>query len=161
MLDEHKDDPARLAPGGSRHRRLLVGRVGDHMIPPGAILALTALAAIAGVVGWAVCVEAGAVVTVGRRVATFTEIERPGDYCGPVDWDGAQACFFLKPNARDPDTPLAARGLQWVRFPPHTYRECPDGSLEIRASISDMAGGNPESDGWHGYLDEGNVWRQV
>lgn len=32
-----------------------------------------------------------------------------------------------------------------------------DGSLEIRASI----GCGPQPYYWHGYLDEGNVWRQV
>jgi hypothetical protein len=44
-----------------------------------------------------------------------------------------------------------------VVAPPHTYRECSDGSLEIRASIGDMHDGI--SDGWHGYLDEGHEWR--
>jgi hypothetical protein len=99
--------------------------------------------------------------TIGRRVSSFGEIERPGDYFGPAKgWTGdLEACFFLKPNARDEDAPRCARSVQHVVFPPHTYRECPDGSLEIRASIGSVVGG--EDDGWHGYLDEGHTWRQV
>lgn len=99
----------------------------------------------------------------GRRVATIDDIEQPGDYCGPVaGYTGdTVACFFLKPNARDDDAPAVARSVQHVTFPPHTYRECGDGSLEIRASIGDTARGRTESDGWHGYLDCGHVWRQV
>jgi hypothetical protein len=47
-----------------------------------------------------------------------------------------------------------------------THGECPDGSLEIRASLGDM---HERSDGskivhvsdeWHGYLDEGHEWRK-
>lgn len=89
--------------------------------------------------------------------------EEPGDYCGPVvGYTGdLPAVFFLKPNARDDDAPRAARSLQHVESPPHTFRECPDGSLEIRPSIGTTARGSDESDGWHGYLDEGHVWRQV
>jgi hypothetical protein len=89
--------------------------------------------------------------------------ERPGDYCGPISGYAGPglSCFFLKPNARDEGVPARARSVQHVNFPPHTFRECPDGSLEIRASISDRAGDSTESDGWHGFLDEGNVWRQV
>lgn len=71
------------------------------------------------------------------------------------------AVFFLKPNSRDPGISPRARAVQNVVSPPHTFRECPDGSLEIRASISDLAGAGSESDGWHGYLDEGHVWRKV
>jgi hypothetical protein len=100
---------------------------------------------------------------IGRRVASIEEIERPGDYFGPArGWTGdLEACFFLKPNARDDGAPARARSIQHVCFPPHTYRECEDGSLEIRASIGDTAGSGTESDGWHGYLDEGHCWRQV
>jgi hypothetical protein len=40
--------------------------------------------------------------TKGRRVASFTEIERPGDYFGPTtEYTSIPAVFFLKPNARD------------------------------------------------------------
>lgn len=92
-----------------------------------------------------------------RRVSSVSEIEQAGDYCGPVPCfacNGEQACFFLLPSARDDDAPAPQRSVNHVHFPPHTYRECPDGSLEIRASI----GAQPY---WHGYLDEGHVWRQV
>ena len=87
----------------------------------------------------------------------------PGDYCGPlVGYTGdLPSVFFLKPNARDADAPRSARSIQHVTSPPHTFRECPDGSLEIRASIGETARGSSERDGWHGYLDEGHVWRQV
>lgn len=103
---------------------------------------------------------------IGRRVITIAEVEQPGDYCGPVrGYTGdLEACFFLKPNARDEGVPARSRSLQHVCFPPHTYRECPDGSLEIRASISNLLRGDVggmSDDGWHGYLDEGHVWRQV
>lgn len=90
----------------------------------------------------------------------------PGDYCGPIlGYTGdLPAVFFLKPNARDADAPSSARSLQHVTSPPHTFRECSDGSLEIRESISDRRADQKISapgDGWHGYLDEGHVWRQV
>src|SRR5712691_2868590 len=92
----------------------------------------------------------------GRRVSSFADIEQPGDYFGPVkDYTGdLPAVFFLKPNARDEDVPARARSVQHVVSPPHTFRECPDGSLEIRASISNLTrGGGPDTDdGWHGYL---------
>lgn len=103
-------------------------------------------------------------ILIGRRVATVGEIVLPGDYCGPIvgyTGLGMESCFFLKPNARRRGEPARARSVQHVNFPPHTYRECPDGSLEIRNSIGDRTGTNGESDGWHGYLDEGHVWRQV
>jgi hypothetical protein len=89
---------------------------------------------------------------IGRRVGSFGEIERPGDYFGSATGfdDGKETCFFRGP---------ACDHLGRVTFPPHSYRECADGSLEIRASILNYAHGDcPE---WHGYLDEGHVWRQV
>jgi len=100
---------------------------------------------------------------IGRRVASIAEITKPGDYCGPIKgYNGdKEACYFLKPNARDADAPARARSIQHVLFPPHTYRECADGSLEIRQSIGDTAGQSTKSDGWHGFLDEGHVWRKV
>ena len=101
---------------------------------------------------------------IGRRVQSFGEIERPGDYFGPTpDYTDPPAVFFLKPNARDEGVPPRARSVQHVCSPPHTFRECPDGSLEIRNSISNLTrNGGPETDdGWHGYLDEGHVWRQA
>ena len=103
---------------------------------------------------------------IGRRVGSFSEIERPGDYFGPVKgYTGdLPAVFFLKPNARDEGVPPNARSFQHVCSPPHTFRECPDGSLEIRASISNLLAGDADGhsdDGWHGYLDEGHTWRQA
>lgn len=90
---------------------------------------------------------------------------RPGDYCGPTTayTGGKAAVMFLKPNARDPAAPAQARSMQHVTSPPHVFTEMPDGSLQIRESISDRRHGQgPEvSDGWHGYLDAGHVWRQV
>lgn len=103
---------------------------------------------------------------IGRRVASFNDIEKPGDYYGPVKgYTGdLPAVFFKKPNCDDPDAPAAARGIHHVVSPPHVFRECPDGSLEIRESISDRYARQADDtpgDGWHGYLDEGHVWRQV
>jgi hypothetical protein len=102
--------------------------------------------------------------TTGRRVASIHDIELPGDYYGPVvgyTGDGMESCFFLLPNARGElvlaeDVPGRAgqRAVHHVNFPPHTYRECADGSLEIRASIGAMPW-------WHGFLDEGHIWRKV
>lgn len=103
---------------------------------------------------------------IGRRVGSIAEIEQPGDYFGPaVGYTGdLPAVFFLKPNARDENAPPAARSVQHVCSPPHTFRECPDGSLEIRASISNLCRGDVNGntdDGWHGFLDEGHIWRQA
>jgi hypothetical protein len=104
---------------------------------------------------------------IGRRVQSMAEIELPGDYFGPTtDYTGEiPAVFFLKPNARDPDAPPRARSVQHVCSPPHTFRECPDGSLAIQPSIAAFAGHSPQtpefSDGWHGFLDEGHSWRKV
>ncbi|SRR6266487_2396838 len=111
----------------------------------------------------------------GRRLPVIegkpTMPSEPGDYCGPVYGytgslhDGAgipsgeqrPAVLFLKPNARDKDAPPIARAVQHVTSPPHSFRECADGSLEIRNSLGDNHNG--VSDGWHGFLDEGHVWR--
>lgn len=109
---------------------------------------------------------------IGRRVATIGEIEQPGDYCGPITGYtgprpgvsaeayvadpslGMESCFFMLPNADDTGPgKRRTRSIHHVNFPPHTYRECDDGSLEIRNSI----GATPW---WHGYLDEGHVWRE-
>ncbi|MGH9088255.1 MAG: hypothetical protein ACRDYZ_09110 [Acidimicrobiales bacterium] len=114
---------------------------------------------------------------VGRRVASIAEIEQPGDYCGPVDEvDGddrhiGRAVWFLLPIA-DPADPFRqelhdragwiatrANGLHRVAEPPWTFRECSDGSLEIRASILCGAHEADCEPYWHGYLDEGHVWR--
>jgi hypothetical protein len=47
-----------------------------------------------------------------------------------------------------------------ITEPPWEFRDCADGSLEIRASIA-CGRSDPEGEYWHGYLDEGNVWRQL
>jgi hypothetical protein len=79
---------------------------------------------------------------------------RPGDYCGPVFGYTADLPMvrFRLPNG----------SFGHVCSPPHTFRECPDGSLEIRNSIghhyTDPAGVDRY---WHGYLDEGHRWRDA
>lgn len=104
---------------------------------------------------------------IGRRVNAITEVLEPGDYFGPTTeyTGGSPAVFFLKPNARDPETPARGRSIQHVCSPPHTFEEQPDGSLKISPSISEFpahADHTPEfSDGWHGYLDAGHSWRKV
>jgi hypothetical protein len=97
---------------------------------------------------------------IGRRLPIGQLPELPGDYMGPTGnyINGVPAVLFLKPNARDPGAPPCARSIQHVTIPPHTIRECADGSLEIRASLGDMHG--DVSDGWHGFLDEGHRWRK-
>lgn len=107
----------------------------------------------------------------GRRIPArdreFPALELPGDYAGPIrGYTGDRpAVFFLKPNARDTDAPRRARSVQHVTAPPHVFRECADGSLEIRESIAAYPSSHPSdqafNDGWHGYLDEGHVWREV
>lgn len=91
---------------------------------------------------------------IGRRVSSIKDLEQPGDYFGPaMGYTGNKlALFFLLPNSRDEGCPAGQRSVHHVTFPPHTYRECADGSVEIRASIGAMPY-------WHGYLDEGNSWR--
>ena len=94
----------------------------------------------------------------GRRIpftGAFPVLENPGDYCGPImGWTGDKpAVFFLKPNARDADAPKRARSVQYVVSPPHIFKEEPDGTLTITASIGDI------SDGWHGFLTFGE-WRK-
>lgn len=94
--------------------------------------------------------------TTGRRVEHLSDITQPGDYCGPISgYTGdVPAVFFLLPGQRL-DTDLPGRhSLHHVVTPPHVFRECADGSLEIRESI----GAEPF---WHGYLDEGHKWRGV
>lgn len=87
----------------------------------------------------------------------FPSLVYPGDYCGPMmGFTGkCPAVFFLKPNARDANAPPRARIIQHVSAPPHTFIEEPNGTLTIKNSISDTAGQDPESDGWHGFLTAG------
>lgn len=81
----------------------------------------------------------------------------PGDYCGPVMGysDDRPAVFFVLPLDGGS---IGGGFLLHVCSPPHVFRECDDGSLEIRESI---ACSNAQGMYWHGYLDEGNIWRQV
>lgn len=94
-------------------------------------------------------------VLIGRRVSTVDQIDRPGDYCGPVrGFTGALlSVFYRLPNVAD-DSPEDHRRVHHVTSPPHVFRECADGSLEIRNSI----GAFPY---WHGWLDEGHKWRDA
>lgn len=106
-------------------------------------------------------------VLVGRRVSSIDDIELPGDYCltGEVDADGnstGRGIWFLLPIHRGRskyERPTPGSGLHRVSEPPWTFRECPDGSIEIRASI---ACGRHDAGGeyWHGFLDEGHRWRE-
>ena len=113
---------------------------------------------------------------IGRRVAVVLGtspvglLEEPGDYCGPVadtSWAGSGRAtdtrpkvWFLLPCARDDDAPPGTRSVLCVATPPHVFRECADGSLEIRESIG-VYGPTGAGHVWHGYLDEGHSWRQV
>jgi hypothetical protein len=98
----------------------------------------------------------------GRRLPLGMYPREPGDYMGPIMHDGRLTVFFLKPNARDIDAPRIARAIHHVVSPPHKFRECADGSLEIRESLGDRHAefDGEVSDGWHGYLDEGHQWRK-
>lgn len=82
----------------------------------------------------------------------------PGDYCGPASGYTADktAVFFVLPD--DGNLQPGDRGIRHVCSPPHAFRECTDGSLEIRESILSVL---PTGNGWHGYLDEGHIWRRV
>lgn len=108
----------------------------------------------------------------GRRVPTFDDIERAGDYSGPHDLDvsdpdGAKrAIWFLLPiheGATKFDRPTRGSGIHGVYEPPWSFRECDDGSVEIRASIAcgrhDIDGtGEHLGEYWHGWLNEGHQW---
>jgi hypothetical protein len=84
---------------------------------------------------------------------TMDERWQPGDYCGPImGYTGSVPMVMYRlPNG----------SIGHVCSPPHTFRECSDGSLEIRNSIlhhfTDDAGNDTS---WHGFLDEGNLWRE-
>jgi hypothetical protein len=98
-----------------------------------------------------------------RRVATFDEITQAGDYClSAVEYEGVSKpqVWFLLPTHKGTDKFDRAdehSSLHGISEPPWTFRECDDGSLEVRASI----GCGPQPYYWHGYLDEGNIWREV
>lgn len=104
---------------------------------------------------------------IGRRVDSIAELTQPGDYCFDpeavlrVDPETQEpierrpTIHFLLPGARDADAVGGVRSIHKVCEPPHVFRHCADGSIEVRESI---ACGSPRY--WHGYLDEGNVWRE-
>jgi hypothetical protein len=104
----------------------------------------------------------------GRRVASFDDIVRAGDYSGPhpvtlADGAEGRVVWFLLPlhtGETKFDRPTPGSGIHGAYEPPWTFRECPDGSVEIRASIA-CGRGTPDGEYWHGYLDEGHVWREV
>lgn len=103
---------------------------------------------------------------IGRRVSSFDALERAGDYVlGEIDDDGtAKRCVWFLLPIHEGDTkfdrPTRGSGVHAVTEPPWTFRECDDGSVEIRASIA-CGRRDPEGDYWHGYLDEGHRWRTV
>lgn len=83
-----------------------------------------------------------------------------GDYCGPIEGysGGKPAVFFCLPAGGEGDDLVL--GIRHVCSPPHVFTEMPDGSLQVRESILTHergANGRP----WHGYLDAGNIWREV
>lgn len=103
---------------------------------------------------------------IGRRVATFDDIEKAGDYCLDTieDHGTTKRCvWFLLPlheGETKYDRPTPGSGIHAVYEPPWVFRECGDGSVEIRESIA-CSGGGAEGEYWHGYLDEGHAWRTV
>lgn len=119
---------------------------------------------------------------IGRRVATEDDIEKAGDYClslVTVQGHDVPQVWFLLPLHEgkerteigpdgEPytisgvyDHPTEGSGLHGVSSPPWTFRECEDGSVEVRASIlSGKTDERPEGY-WHGYLDCGHQWRRV
>ena len=103
---------------------------------------------------------------IGRRVAVLDDIEQAGDYCLTSEVNAAgdkvgRGLWFLLPihAGKDKfDRPDAGSGLHRISEPPWTFRECADGSIEVRASILTHGGQGVTT--WHGYLDEGHVWRE-
>lgn len=85
---------------------------------------------------------------------------QPGDYCGPITGYTADkpAVFYKLPVEFPEDIERSDLwGFAHVVSPPHVFTEQPDGSLEIRESI----GHHHYELKWHGYLDAGNIWREV
>jgi hypothetical protein len=104
------------------------------------------------------------IVTLARRVPTQDDIVKAGDYSGPhpivMNGEDHQVIWFLLPTHKGEDKfdhVDEHSGLHGVYSTLWTFRECEDGSLEIRPSIG--CGKQPYY--WHGYLDEGNSWREL
>ncbi len=103
-----------------------------------------------------------------RRVETFDNIEKAGDYCGPksIYLSGGKkgrVVWFLLPIHEGKhvyERPTRGSGLHAVYEPPWSFRECSDDSVEIRASIA-CGRHDPEGEYFHGFLDEGNIWREA
>ena len=100
-----------------------------------------------------------------RRVDSIDELERAGDYClGQIEHLGEvrPQLWFLLPlheGATRFDRPTVGSGLHGISSPPWTFRECDDGSIEVRASILCKSGVEGAEGYFHGWLDEGNIWR--
>lgn len=99
---------------------------------------------------------------IGRRRdpadGIFGVLEEPGDYVGPIEgYTGDKPSVFFRLPVELPDRP-GSRSIHHVASPPHTFRECEDGSLKIRESILSQDEAGPI---WHGYLDCGHEWRTV
>jgi hypothetical protein len=98
-----------------------------------------------------------------RRVGGMDELERAGDYyLGEVEVGGEtrrQVWFLLPIHEGETmfDRPTVGSGLHGVSEPPWEFRECDDGSVEIRASIA-CGRRDPGGEYFHWYLNEGNEW---
>lgn len=101
--------------------------------------------------------------TPARRVDSLDLVEEPGDYFGPTDgYTGDKlAVFFIPPNGMEITERWPHGRVHHVTSPPHVFRECGDGSLEVRQSIGCLRTDGEDGYSWHGFLDEGNVWREV
>jgi len=99
---------------------------------------------------------------IGRRVENYDGIERAGDYwlSANVDVTGGRSIWFLLPvheGVDRRDCSKRGNGLHRVSEPTWTFRECPDGSIEIWPSIA-CGRQDPGGEYWHGYLNEGHEW---
>lgn len=99
-------------------------------------------------------------ITKGRRVNSVDEITEPGDYYlnenGTAGADDRSLWFCLPI-----DSPGEMGHLHRITEPPWTFRECDDGSIEVRASILTFEPPEHKVERWHGYLDEGHNWRRI
>jgi hypothetical protein len=99
---------------------------------------------------------------IGRRVDSVEEITQPGDYYlnehGTEGADDRALWFWLPVN--DPNRFEGRPQLNRITEPPWTFRECADGSIEVRASILTYTAISDPQPLWHGFLDEGHVWRE-
>lgn len=108
-----------------------------------------------------------------RRVDSMDAIEHPGDYFyNPnADPNGDHSLWFMLPTAVSQDSFAEPRslhnGLHRIASPTWTITENADETISAQPSIAieghdpavDEPGGHHQF--WHGYLDPGNVWRQV